>query len=336
MRALRLSELQELLQSQPFTEWWAEYQRASALAAEARLHDQDLVSQAELMELRAELAHRAAVDVFTAAGEAEEAAARTIAEAQALENQALAIVGAYEEQRTRTSDLWYRVGGAERAVEVAREEAAAGKRPEAAAALEHAERTLRHLQAEYEAEDARRSRLWADVEGTWDRATARSLLGAETAVRVRAIRREAERLFKEAEERRARAKQLRAEADAAGRDRAAAEKRRAELLARAGERFGCEPGETFLYWRQAGDQRSAFAVALRDEPDAHDQPVKALGVYSVGRQRGVALLEPAREGAARAAEEGLRRFEALLEGSPGARGGAAAGPGGKPPGPGRT
>lgn len=312
MKALRLGELQELLQSQPFAAWWGDFQRAVAAARDARLHDEDLVAQAQLMELRAELAQRAAVDVFTAAGGTEEAAAQTGAEAQALENHALELVGAYEDQRFRTSDLWYRLGGAERAVDVAREGAGKGKRPEAAAAVEHAERTLRQLQGEYEAEDARRTRLWADVEGTWEKAFTRSLLAAETAARTRTVRREAERLFKEAEERRARARHLRADADAAGREREAAEKRRAELLARAGERFGCAAGETFLYWRHHDDQRSAFAVALQDEPEAYNLPVQALAIYAVGRQRGIAFLEPAREGLARVRDEGLRRFEELL------------------------
>jgi hypothetical protein len=312
VKAIRLGELQELIQSQPFAAWWGDYQRAMGAAREARLHDEDLVAQAQLMELRAELAQRAAVDAFTAAGETEEAAARTGAEAQALENHALELVGAYEDQRFRTSGLWYRLGGAERAVEVAREAGAAGKRPEAAASLEHAERTLRQLQGEYEAEDARRTRLWAEVEGTWDRAFTRSLLAAETAGRGRTVRREAERLFKEAEERRTRARQLRADADAAGREREASERRRVELLARAGERFGCAPGETFLYWRHHDDQRSAFAVALGDEPEGHNLPVKALAIFTVGRQRGIAFLEPAREGLARARDEGLRRFEELL------------------------
>jgi hypothetical protein len=314
VKALRLSELRELLQGQPFAGWWADFQRAVTAAREARLHDEDLVAQAQLMELRSELAQRAAVDVFTAAGESEEAAARTGAEAQALENQALEIVGAYEEQRFRTSDLWYRVGGAERAVELAREAAAGAKRPEARATLEHAERTLRQLQAEYEAEDARRTRLWADVEGTWEKAFTRSLLAAETVARTRRVRREAERLFKEAEERRARARQLRAEADAAGRERSVAEKRRADLLSRADERFACTSGETFLYWRHRDDQRSAFAVALFDEPEAYNLEVKALAIYTVGRQRGIAFLEPAREGLGRTAEEGDRRFEEVLLG----------------------
>lgn len=314
MKALRLGELQELLQSQPFAAWWADFQRAVTAAREARLHDEDLVAQAQLMELRAELAQRSAVDVFTAAGEAEEAEARIGADAQALENHALEIVGHYEDQRFRTSDLWYRLGGAERAVEVAREAAAKAKRPEAIAALEHAEKAQRQLQAEYEAEDARRTRLWADVEGTWEKAFTRSLLAAETGVRGRGVRREAERLFKEAEERRGRARQLRADADAAGREREAAEKRRDDLRSRAGERFGCTPGESFLYWRHRDDQRSAFAVALFDEPDAHNVEVKALGVYTVGRQRGVAFLEPAREGLGRTVEEGDRRFEDVLLG----------------------
>jgi hypothetical protein len=328
VKTIRLSELQELLQSQPFAAWWADFQGAAAAAREARLHHEDLVAQAQLMELRAELAQRAAIDVFSSAGELEEGAARMGAEAQALENRALEIVGSYEEQRFRASDVWYRLGGAERAVELARE-AAAGGRPEAKAGLEHAERTQRQLQEEYEAEDARRTRLWADVEATWEKAFARSLLGAEAVQRTRAVRRDAERLFKEAEERRTRARQLRADADAAGRARAAAEKRHAELLSRAGERFGCTPGEAFLYWRHREDHQSAFAVALAGEPEAYNLEVKPLEIYTVGRQRGIAFLEPARAGLARTVEEGDRRFEELLLGPrKGRRPGEDGGPGG--------
>lgn len=329
MKALRLGELQELLQSQPFLAWWADFQRAVASAREARLHHEDLLAQAQLMELRAELAQRAAVDVFTAAGDSEEASAVVGVEAQALENRALEIVGAYEEQRFRTSDLWYRVGGAERAVEVAREAAEKGRRPETAAALDHAERTLRQLRTDYEAEDARRTRLWADVEATWEKAFTQSLLGAEAAVRTRGVRREAERLFKEAEERRSRARQLRTDADAAGRERDAADKRRTALLARAGEAFGCAPGETFLYWRHRDDPRSAFAVSLADEPEAYNLEVKALGVYSVARQRGVSFLEPAQDDLHRLRDDSIRKFEALVQAQrqePSAAGEAAGAP----------
>ena len=87
-----------------------------------------------------------------------------------------------------------------------------------------------------------------------------------------------------------------------------------KLLALVGERFSCAPGETFLYWRHRDDQRSAFAVALFDEPEAYNLEVKALGVFTVGRQRGIAFLEPAREGLGRTAEEGDGRFEEVLLG----------------------
>ena len=43
--------------------------------------------------------------------------------------------------------------------------------------------------------------------------------------------------------------------------------------------------------------------------DGTNIEVKALQIYTVGRQRGVALLEPAREGLGLTAEEGDRRFE---------------------------
>jgi hypothetical protein len=318
MNAVRLSDLRELLQSAPFAAWWAEYSRAVVALREARAHHEDLSSQSELMELRSELAQRAAIDTFSAAGEAEDRAAAVGADGQALENRALELVGSYEEQRFRTSDLWYRLGGAERTVEDRREAlAAAAKepldgaraRPQAEAALKAAERQHEVLRTEYASEDGKRARLWDDVEATWSRSFERSLFSAEHAVRSRRIRRDAERLFKEAEERRARAKQLRLEAEAAERAFADAGRARTGLLAQAGERFGCTPGDTFLYWRHNVDKRAAFAVALADDPDGANLQVKALGIYTVGRPRGVSFLEPAREGLALTLEEGDRRFE---------------------------
>jgi hypothetical protein len=321
MKATRLGELRELLQGPPFGAWWQEFQRAVIAVREARLHADETAAQAELMQLRAELTQRSAADVFGAVGETEELAARAGVEAQSLENRALEIVGTYEEQRTRTSDTWLRLGAAERAVEAAREGTAA-RRPEAAAALEGAERTRKQLQAEYEAEDARRTRLWADVEGTWEKAFSRSLAAAETASRIRAVRREAERLFKEADERRDRAKQLREEADAARRALEAAERRRLELLGRAADSFGCAAGEAFLYWRCRDDQLCAYALSLVDDAEGFNVPVKALDLFSVGRQRGVGFLEPARDGQARGGGEGERRFEALLRDPTGGTGGS--------------
>ena len=321
MKAVTLGDLRELLQSAPFAAWWSEYGKAVEAVRDARARHEDLVGQCELMELRSELAQRAAVDTFSAAGDAEDQATTLGAEAQALENQALELVRSFEEQRFRTSDLWVRLGGAERTLEERREATGAGREPldgrargQAEAALRTAERQHDLLASEYAAEDRKRGQLWDEVEATWGRSFERSLLSAERTVRSGRIRREAERLFKEAEERRARARQLRAEADGAGRELAEAAARRTALLAEAGGRFECAAGDAFLYWRHQDDKRAAYAVALADDAQGANLDVKALAVYTVGRPRGVAFLEPAREGLALTVDEGDRRFEEYLLG----------------------
>ncbi len=325
MKSLRVGELRELLQGTAFSAWWTEHARAVAALHDARVRHDELSAHSETMMLRSELAQRAAVDAFGRAGEAEDEGARLAAEAQGLENRALELVGRYEDQRFRTSDVWIRLGGAERAVEERREAAARAKdgprgkegakaRAQAEAALADAERQLRELKDLYAREDERRGRLWEEVEAAWAASFERSLLAAERGVAARGMRREAERLFQEAEERRVRAKHLAAEAAAAKQAREQAEERRAALLAQSRERFGCIAGEGYLYWRHADDKRAAFAVALADDPDGANLEVKALAIYTVARARGVAVLEPAREGLAPGAEEGDRRLEDWLLG----------------------
>jgi hypothetical protein len=317
MKSVRLGDLRELLHGSAFSNWWTEYRRATAALRDASLRHEDLVSQSETMGVRSELAQRSAVDAFSRAGDADDEGTRSGSEAQALENRALELVGEYEDQRIRTSDLWVRLGGAERAMDDRREGTSrTGKsrdgtkaRAQAEAALRVAERQHQELKEQYEAEDRKRSRLWDEVEAAWTASFERSLLVAEHGVTARHIRREAERLFEEAEERRGRAKQLAVDAEAAGKDRAEAEKRRVALLAEARAKFGCAAGDRFLYWRHADDKRAAYAVALADDEDGANIEVKALAVYTVGRQRGVAFLEPAREGLGLTADEGDRRFE---------------------------
>jgi hypothetical protein len=304
MNSVRLGDLRDLLQSSEFSAWWTEYARAVAAEREARLRHDDLVGQAEMMGVRSELAQRAAIERFSEAGDADDAGSRGVAEAQKLENRALELVGAYEAQRVRTSEVWVRLGGAERALEERREAAKAS----AEGALRAAERQHQELREHYEAEDRKREKLWAEVEAAWAASFERSLVAAEHGVGAGRARRDAERLFAEAEERRGRAKQLAADAEVAGREHAQAERTVAALREQARERFGCTPGERFLYWRHQGDKRAAYAVAL-GELEGANLEVKPLGVYTVGRQRGVAFLEPAREGLGLPAEEADRRLE---------------------------
>ena len=321
MKPLHLGDLRELLQGPAFSAWWSEHAKAVEALRDARARHDDLAAQSETMHVRSELAQRAAIDAFNRAGVADDEGARLAAEGQGLENRALELVGRYEEQRFRTSDAWVRLGGAERVAEDRREAAsrtkgkdapkgreAAKLRAQAEAAAAVAERQLRELHDLYAREDERRARLWDEVEAAWSASFQKSLLAAERGVEARRVRREAERLFQEAEERRVRAKHLAAEAAAAGKSRDAAAQRKAALLARTPGLFGCTPGHAYLYWRHPDDKRAAFAVALADDDDAN-LDVRALGVYTVGRARGVAFLEPAREGLAPEAEEGDTRFE---------------------------
>ncbi len=320
MKSLRLGELRELLQGSDFSAWWTDHARAVEALREARTRHEDLSAQSETMLVRSELAQRAAVDALGRAGDAEDEGARLAADAQGLENRALELVGRYEDQRFRTSDVWIRLGGAERLVEERREAAARAKggpkgrdgataRAQLEAAVADAERQLRDLKALYGREDERRAKLWEEVEAAWSASFERSLLAAERGVAARGVRREAERLFQEAEERRVRAKHLAAEAAAARQAFEEAEERRAALLADTRERFGCVAGEAYLYWRHPDDKRAAFAVALADDPDGTNLEVKALAIYTVGRPRGVAFLEPARDGLAPGDDDGDHRFE---------------------------
>jgi hypothetical protein len=318
MRAVPLRELRELLEAPPFASWWSEL--CSALAAEREAHGRhdQLAAQHRLAELEAEAAQRVAIDTFSEAGHAEEEAARVGAEAQAHEVRALEQVGRFEEQRFRTSDIWYRLGGAERVAEMKREQLAQASlssldggraRTTAETALRLSERQLRSLQDEYAEEDRKRNRLWDEVEAAWEKSFERSLVAAEHGTRSRRIIRRAEQLFREAEEKRARARQVREDTEQLARALAEAGRRKAGLLEDARVLFGCVAGEAFLYWRHPDDQRAAWAVALQEDGTGWNLPVRPLEVYTVGRVRGVAFLEQAREGLPLSVEHGDRRFE---------------------------
>lgn len=132
-----------------------------------------------------------------------------------------------------------------------------------------------------------------EAEGDASRATGpeRALVAAEHAILGLRARRDAQKLFAEAEERRVRARQLSAEGTAAEREVRDGEARLEALRAAARDSFDCVPGVSFLYWGCQDDERSAFAVALADGAAGLDVPVKALGISVVGRQRGVAGLK---------------------------------------------
>lgn len=318
MRAVSLRELRELLQGGSFLSWWKEHEGALRSEGEARARQEHLAERLRLAEVEADATQRRAIDAFSEAGAAEEDAARIAGEAQGQEVHALERVGRFEEQRFRTSDLWYRLGGAEREVEVRREALATAQatgaeaergRAQAGAALKGAEKSLGALREEYAEEYRKRGALWDEVEAAWERSFERSLLASEHTTRARRIMRDAEGLFREAEEKRVRARELRDEAAAAARGVEEAARRRERVREAARAQLGCVAGASFLYWRHPDDPRAAWAVALGEDAASWNVPVRSLEVYLVSRVRGASFLEPAREGLPVSMDEGDRRFE---------------------------
>lgn len=302
MKQRRLSEVRALVASDEFQRWWQQLVAARASLADAGARYEELLAQESLMEFRAELSQKTAIDTLYRAGEHEDNAASMLVEANELENKSFRGVADFEEQRFRASESWYRLGALEKELDEATEH----KRAEAE--LKGLQRSLQQASADYQRDNDRKARLWEDVERLWARSAEVNLLVAEERVSGRKIRRQAESLFALAEERKQRAKELKAQAEAAAGE---VEKSRAEvsaLLSQARETMGCASGSDFLYFRHKDNQRLSYCVSLIDDKESYNVEVKPLSIYCVDRQRGVAFLEPARAQPA-SPEEGDRRFE---------------------------
>lgn len=307
MKPRRLADLRGLLSHPDFQEWWTALEKARGDLQVSRQRYDELLSQATLMEFRAELTQKNAIDTLYAAGELEDQAANMLVEAQQLENRSMVAVADFEEQRFRASELWYRLGASEKKLEECRE-ADKQRTRRTETDLKAAEKTYRLAADDYEREMGRKGRMWDEVERLWGRSAEVSLLVSEHKVRGRKIRKEAEALFALAEERKARSKALRSEAEHASHSVDAAQKQIEVLLARARERFGCTSGREFLFFRIRDNPKQAWAVSLVEDREHFNLELKPLGLYCVERQRGVAFLEPARAEPPNV-EDGDRRFE---------------------------
>src|SRR6185436_14523554 len=162
---------------------------------------EELLAQTTLMEFRAELSQKNAIDTLYRAGEHEDTAANMLFEATDLENKSFKAVGEFEEQRFRASETWYRLGASEKKVDEAKDKKVSD------AELRAAERAFTQVSEEYERENARKLRLWDEVERLWARSAEVNLLVAEERALGKKVRKQAEGLFALAEERKKRAKE---------------------------------------------------------------------------------------------------------------------------------
>jgi hypothetical protein len=323
MKPKRLNEVLALLDQPELQSWWAEVQKRRAELEVAQKQQKELLSEASLTEFRSELSQKTAIDTLYRAGEFDDAAASMLFEGTDLENRSYRAVSDFEEQRFKVSEIWDRLGAAEKMLDERRESHAKANSKKSEAELKAAERTYRTTCDEYERETGRKNRLWDEVERIWARSAEVNLLVAEHRLRAKRVRKEAEALFAEAEEGKRRGADFRAKADAASSRCEAAELALRATLDRAREQFGCAVGNDFLYFSRKENPKVAFCVSLIEDHDNYNVEVLPLSVYLVDRQRGVAFLEPS-TGRAASAEEGDRRFEEyFLRGRKGAIGSAA-------------
>jgi hypothetical protein len=328
MKAKRLEEMRQWVQSSEAEAWWKGLVEARKARDQARERNEELLSQSTLADFQAELAQKKAIDTLYRAGELEDMAATLLAESGDLENSSLKLVADFEEQRFRASEAWCRVCGIERQIELLREKLELRKaklasmepgpaRKEQQTEVDKLEVEARrvdraHAQAsrESERETARKNRLWAEAEHLWIRSFERSLLVPDQRIHGKKVRGRAERLFREAEERKQHALKLRAEADAVSREYQDREAKLAAMLKEASERFGCLMGEEFAFFRQKENPNRAWCLALTDDSQSYNIEVKSLALYDVDGRRGVEFLEPALEARPSASEaEDDRRFE---------------------------
>jgi hypothetical protein len=292
MKPKQTDEVVALIAQPEFQSWWAELQKARAEVKAAQQRYGELLSEASLTEFRAELSQKNAIDTLYRAGECEDAAATMMFEGTELENRSFRAVSDFEEQRFKVSEVWYRLGTAEKVLDERREAPASSKSKKSEADLKAADQAHRVAREEYDRETARKNQLWEEVERIWAKSAEANLLVAEQRVRAKKIRKEAESLFALAEERKQQSGILRAAAEKASALCQTTETALRAVLDQAQHKFECSAGTDFLYFRYKEDQKLALCVSLIEDHDNYNVVLLPLSIHRVGRQRGVAFLEP--------------------------------------------
>ena len=291
MKALWLREVQTILEREDFLKWWQSLvDLEQKLVTVGSRHD-ELLAQVNLMDFRAEFTQKNAIDSLYLAGEYEDTAAQLLAEASEVENKSYEAVANFESQRISVSDLFSRMGAVEHNFLSAQAEAREARDSREA---EHVrlEKEFRDASAVYERENARKMSLWEEVEQMWARSLDINLGVSERRVKSKRARREAERLFKEAEQHKRSSKNLKAETNEADQKKKDIQQAIEDLRTSARRLFGCLVGEEFLYWPRRENINEVYCVPINDHAEGFNIELRAKNIYLISRQRGVEFIEP--------------------------------------------
>jgi hypothetical protein len=310
MKALWLREVQAILGREDFLDWWR-----SLLDLEQKLfavgsRHEELLAQQNLMDFRAEFTQKNAIDSLYLAGEYEDTAAQLLAEASEIENKSYEAVANFESQRISVSDIFSRMGAVEHnflsaqtGVRGLRDSVESEKDRERAEELKkilkrreadpiRLEKEFREASMLYERENARKMSMWEEVEQMWARSLDINLGVSERRVKSKRARREAERLFKEAEQHKRSSKNLQTEAHEADQKKKDIQQAIEDLRTSARRLFGCLVGEEFLYWPRRENTNEVYCVPINDHVDGFNIELRAKNIYLISRQRGVEFIEP--------------------------------------------
>lgn len=281
MKAKWIDEVGEILDSQTFKDWLGALERARKDLKVAVEKHEELLTQVNLLDFRAELVHRRAIDTLERANVLEDESASLANEAAQLENDSFEAVSQYEMQRTKTTELWQRLG----AFDVEIEEAAD------ASAKKRLEKQREKVNLDYEREDARKQKLWTEVERLWVRNIGKSLELREKRRKAQIVRAEAEAAFAKHEAEVVQAQELRARAEQVAVEREEKERTLKTTYDEARERFDCLLHQDFLYWSAREDNKVVYAVPLISDKENYVVDLKPGRLYRCPHDKGIDALE---------------------------------------------
>ncbi len=287
MKAKWIDEVKEILASDAFERWLERLEEGRVALRKKTQRHEELLTQVNLLEFRAELAHRNAIDTLENANELEDESAQLANEAAELENRSFEIVSQFEMQRDKCTRLWEQLGAYDVRIE---------EEPSQAKKLQ---KQRERINEDYAREDQRKQRLWREVNELWERSIDRDLALVEKRHKGALVRDRAEKLFAIHEREAHQAGDLRREADQMAAEREDAEKSVRETQEAARQEFDCLLHSDFLYWIAQEDNKIVYCTPLIVDDDNYVVPLEPGRVYRCHHQSGIESLElvPEDEGA---------------------------------------
>lgn len=276
-----VGEVARILESRSFKEWLRELEQRRKEVRLATERYTELLTQVNLLEFRAELVHRRAVDTLDRANQLEDESVQLANEAAQIENDSFEAVSQYETQRDTTTKVWQRLGALDVDVEEASEEAAKKR------LLKQRDR----LNLDYLREDTRKQKLWSTVERLWVRNISKGLELREKKRKAQIVRQEAEAAFAQHRLEADQALVLRERSQAAAAEMGEREQNLLVTEDLAPERFDCLLHHEFLYWPALEDNKWVYAVPVIHDDKHYGLPLSPGALYRCRHDRGVDGLE---------------------------------------------